>query len=96
MLNTGLRSIRDMNEKLMIFGAIAAAIVVMTTLVFPFWNLIPNTVTEVVTVRQSDSSGCYVETKDHFVVKVPPCNAQPGQNITATFDAKVREREKQI
>ncbi|MDE1830501.1 MAG: hypothetical protein KGI25_09280 [Thaumarchaeota archaeon] len=85
-----------MNEKLMIFGAIAAAIVVMTTLVFPFWNLIPNTVTETVTVREVDQSGCYVETSDHFVIHVPPCHAQVGQNITATFDAKVREREKQI
>ncbi len=85
-----------MNEKLMVFGGIAAAIVIMTTLVFPFWNLIPNTVSETVTVRQVDSSGCWVETKDHFVIHVPPCNAQPGQNVTATFDAKVREREKQI
>ncbi len=80
----------------LIFGGIAAAIVVMTTLVFPFWNLIPNTVTEMVTVKQSDAGGCYVETKDHFVVHIPPCNAKPGQNITASFDGKVREREKQI
>ena len=85
-----------MNEKIMIFGGIAAAIAVMTTLVFPFWNLIPNTVTETVTVREVDSSGCWVETQDHFVVHVPPCHAQPGDNVTATFDAKVREREKQI
>jgi hypothetical protein len=85
-----------MNERLLIFGGIAAAIVVMTTAVFPFWNLIPNMVTEEVTVKSSDQSGCYVETHDHFVIKIPPCNAQPGQNITATFDAKVRDREKQI
>ncbi len=85
-----------MNERLMIFGGIAAAIVIMTTLVFPFWNLIPNTVTEMVTVREVDQTGCYVETADHFVIHIPPCHAQVGQNITATFDAKVREREKQI
>ncbi|MGI0087495.1 MAG: hypothetical protein ACREBI_06005 [Nitrosotalea sp.] len=85
-----------MNEKLLIFGGIAAAIAIMTTAVFPFWNLIPNTVTEEVTVRSADQNGCYVETHDHFVIKIPPCNAQPGQNITATFDAKVRDREKQI
>lgn len=96
MLNIGWLAIRDMNERLMIFGGIAAAVAVMTTIIFPFWNLIPNMVTETVTVRSSDPSGCYVETHDHFVIKIPPCNAQPGQNITATFDAKVREREKQI
>jgi hypothetical protein len=85
-----------MNEKMLIFGGIAAAIVVMTTVAFPFWNLIPNMVTEVVTVKAVDQSGCYVETHDHFVIKIPPCNAQPGQNITATFDGKVRDREKQV
>lgn len=96
MLNTGLLSIKYMNEKLLILGGIAAAVVIMTTAVFPFWNLIPHMVTEEVTVRSSDQSGCYVETSDHFVIKIPPCNAKPGQNITATFDAKVRDREKQI
>ncbi len=96
MLNTGLLSIRCMNERLLIFGGIAAAIVIMTTAVFPFWNLIPTMVTEEVTVKAVDQDGCYVETHDHFVIKIPPCNAQPGQNITATFDAKVRDREKQI
>ncbi|MGI0047050.1 MAG: hypothetical protein ACREBB_07675 [Nitrosotalea sp.] len=85
-----------MNERLLILGGIVAAVVVMTTLVFPFWNLIPSMVTETVTVKAIDQSGCHVETHDHFVVKIPPCNAQPGQNITATFDAKVRDREKQI
>ena len=85
-----------MNDRLLIFGGIASAIAVMSTLVYPFWNLIPNTVTETVTVKEVDQNGCYVETGDHFVIHVPPCHAQVGQNITATFDAKVREREKQI
>ncbi len=85
-----------MNERLLIFGGIAAAIAVMTTIVFPFWNLIPNMVTETVTVKAVDQGGCYVQTHDGFVIKIPPCNAQPGQNITATFDGKVRDREKQI
>jgi len=85
-----------MNEKLLIFGGIAAAVGIMTTAIFPFWNLIPRMVTEVVQVKAADQSGCYVQTHDGFVVKIPPCNAKPGQNITATFDAKVREREKQI
>jgi hypothetical protein len=85
-----------MNEKLLIFGSIVAAVVIMTTAVFPFWNLIPRMVTEEVQVKAADQSGCYVQTHDGFVVKIPPCNAKPGQNITATFDAKVREREKQI
>lgn len=85
-----------MNEKLLIIGGIAAAIAIMTTVVFPFWNLMPSTVTENVTVRSVDQTGCFVETYDHFLIKIPACNAHPGQNITATFDSKVRDREKQI
>ncbi len=81
MLNPGLFSISHINAKPLIFGGLAAAIAVMATIIFPFWNLIPNTVTEVVTVKQVDQSGCYVETKDHFVVHIPPCNA-PSQDRT--------------
>lgn len=85
-----------MNERLLIYGGIAAAIIVMTTLVFPFWNLLPNMVTESVQVKAVDENGCYVETHDGFVIKIPPCNAKVGENITAAFDSKVRDRERQV
>lgn len=85
-----------MEPKTYIIGGIAGAIIVMATVVFPFWNLLPHMVTEEVQVKAVDQSGCYVQTHDGFVIHVPPCNAKPGENITATFDGKVREREKQI
>ena len=85
-----------MNERLLVFGAIAAAIIVMSTVVFPFWNLIPSMITETVKVVYVDQTGCTVETKDGFVVKIPPCNAKPGENITASYDSKIKQREKQI
>ncbi len=85
-----------MNEKTYIIAGIAGVIIVMTTAVFPFWNLIPRMVSEEVQVKAVDQNGCYVQTHDGFVIHIPPCNAKPGDNITATFDAKVREREKQI
>jgi hypothetical protein len=85
-----------MNEKQYVIAGIAGAIIVMTTAVFPFWNLIPRMVSEEVQVKAVDQNGCYVQTHDGFVIHIPPCNAKPGENITATFDAKVREREKQI
>jgi hypothetical protein len=85
-----------MNEKTYIIAGIASAIIVMATAIFPFWNLIPRMVSEEVQVKAVDQNGCYVQTHDGFVIHIPPCNAKPGDNITATFDAKVREREKQI
>ena len=38
-----------MNEKLLAYGAIIGAIIIMSTIVFPFWNLIPTMVTDVTT-----------------------------------------------
>jgi hypothetical protein len=82
------------NEKQIIAGAIAAAIIVMAVAVFPFWNLIPNKVTETVKVVLVDETGCTAETHDGFDVKIGPCNAKPGDTIMASFDGKVRDREK--
>lgn len=82
------------NEKQIIAGAIAAAIIVMAVAVFPFWNLIPNNVTETVKVVLVEESGCTVETHDGFNVKISPCNAKVGDTITASFDGKIRDRQK--
>jgi hypothetical protein len=82
------------NEKYLIGGAIAAAIIVMSVAVFPFWNLIPNNVTETVKVVLVEESGCTAETHDGFDVKIGPCNAKAGDNITVSFDGKIRDRQK--
>jgi hypothetical protein len=82
------------NEKQIIAGSIAAAIIVMAVAVFPFWNLIPNNVTEQVKVVAVDESGCTAETQDGFIVKIGACNAKPGDNVTASFDGKIRDRQK--
>jgi hypothetical protein len=82
------------NEKQIVAGAIAAAIIVMAVAVFPFWNLIPNKVTEAVRVVSVGGSSCIAETHDGFNVNIGPCNAKPGDNITASFDGKIRDREK--
>ena len=74
--------------------AIAAilAVVIMATVVFPIWNLFPRLVTETVTIRALDETGCTVETLDHYLIRIESCNGQPGSNITATFDAKIKQR----
>lgn len=85
-----------MNEKLLAVGAIATAIVIMTTLVFPFWNLIPNMVTEKVRVVYVEAGKCTAETNDRFIIRDIPCNAKIGDNITASYDAKIKDREHKI
>lgn len=85
-----------MNEKLLAYGSIAAAIIIMTTIVFPFWNLIPNMVTEKVRVVYVEDGKCTVETSDGYDIRGIPCNAKIGDNITATYDVKVKDREHKI
>ena len=86
-----------MNEKLLAYGSIAAAIIVMTTIVFPFWNLIPDMVTEKVRVVYKEGDKCTVETSDGFNIPHIPCaNAKIGDNITASYDVKVKDREHEI
>ena len=87
-----------MNEKLLAYGSIIAAIVIMSTIVFPFWNLIPSMITEKVKVVYLEGGGkCTVETSDGFNIPGIPCNnAKVGDNITATYDVKVKDREHKI
>ncbi len=56
-------------------GAIVAIAVIMATVVFPVWNLLPNEVTEKVKVVSVDGSGCTAETSDGYVVKIGQCKA---------------------
>lgn len=79
-----------------IYFVITAVIIVafMMTAVFPVWNLIPREVTETVKVVSVDESGCIAETSDKYLIKIGPCNAQPGDSIVATYDEKIKERTK--
>ncbi|MDE1843773.1 MAG: hypothetical protein KGI10_00425 [Thaumarchaeota archaeon] len=85
-----------MNEKLLAYGAIAAAIVIMSTIVFPFWNLIPTMVTEKVRVVYVEAGKCTAETTDGYIIRNIPCDAKIGDNITATYDVKIKDREHKI
>ena len=72
--------------------AIIAAVAIMMTAVFPIWNLFPNNVTETVKVVAVDENGCTIETSDEYIIHISPCNAKPGDSITATYDAKIKQR----
>jgi len=84
------------NEKLLAFGAIGAAVVIMVTIVFPFWNLIPSMVTEKLRVVYVEAGKCTAETNDGYLIRNIPCSAKVGDNITASYDVKIKDREHKI
>ena len=56
------------------------------------WYVAPAEVTEMVKVVAVTDDGCIVETMDGFAINIGPCDANPGDLIMATYDAKVKER----
>lgn len=52
----------------------------------------PDEVTERVKVVANTASGCIVETMDGHPINIGPCDAESGETIVATYDAKIKER----
>ncbi|MFB5611106.1 MAG: hypothetical protein ACE5RT_04795, partial [Nitrosopumilaceae archaeon] len=57
-------------------GAIILAGLVLSTLVFPFWNLIREDVFEEVVIIKNDEGTCYVETDDLVPKTIRNCDKQ--------------------
>ncbi|MDH3611605.1 MAG: hypothetical protein OEM79_07590 [Nitrosopumilus sp.] len=66
-------------------GAFIVAGVVLSTLVFPFWNLIREDVYEDVVILTNDNGVCYVETLDNIPKTIENCNLQAGDKTTIKF-----------
>jgi hypothetical protein len=72
---------------------IGFAVTILGVFVWPFYNLIPNYVTETVTIVYKDDQGrCVAQTADNFLVPIGKCDANQGDTITAEYDAKIKER----
>lgn len=70
----------------MVFGgAFVVAGIVLSTLVFPFWNLLREDVYEEVTILTNDNGVCYVETSDSIPKTIKNCNLNPGDTTTIKF-----------
>lgn len=70
----------------LIFGGILiAAGLAISTLVFPFWNLIREDVIEEVEILNKDGNTCYVETADLVPKTIQNCTHQPGDIVTIKF-----------
>jgi len=80
------------NNKTTIQIFIAVAVIGIGLFVYLKWYVSPDEVTEKVEVIANTGDGCIVETFDNFAVNIGPCDAQPGEIIVATYDAKIKER----
>jgi len=54
----------------------------------------PSYITADVRVVVSTLDGCIVETQNGFSVNIGPCDAEPNDIISATYDTKIFERIK--
>lgn len=66
-------------------GAFAVAAIVLSTMVFPFWNLIREDVLEDVVILTNDQGTCYAETKDTIPKIIENCDLQSGDKATIKF-----------
>ena len=66
-------------------GAFLLAGIVLSTLVFPFWNLIREDVFEEVVILTNDNGVCYVETSDIIPKIIEDCTLKSGDVATIKF-----------
>lgn len=65
--------------------AFVTAGLVLSTLVFPFWNLIREDVFEDVVILTNDDGVCYVETSDKIPKTIENCNLNSGDKATVKY-----------
>ena len=70
---------------LVFVGAFLTAGIVLSTMVFPFWNLIREDVFEEVIILTNDDGVCYVETSDSIPKTIEDCTLNPGDKVTIKF-----------
>lgn len=66
-------------------GALLAAGLVISTLVFPFWNLIREDVYEDVVILSNEDGICYVDTSDNVPKTIADCTLNPGDKTSIKF-----------
>ncbi|RNJ79370.1 MAG: hypothetical protein D9C04_04925 [Nitrosopumilus sp. B06] len=73
-------------KNLLIFvGAFVVVGIIMSTVVFPFWNLIREDVYEETVILSNDAGTCYVETFDEIPKTIRDCTNLPGDTVTIKF-----------
>ena len=86
MAELGKMELSSSQKTSLIFvGAFVTAGIVISTLVFPFWNLIREDVFEEVEILTNDNGICYVETMDNIPKTIEDCTLNPGDKVTIKF-----------
>ena len=67
-------------------GSLVVAGIVLSTLVFPFWNFIRENITEEVEIFQSAGGNCYVDTSDEIPKTIENCNLKEGTLVTISYE----------
>jgi hypothetical protein len=70
---------------LVFVGVFVIVGIVLSTVVFPFWNLIREDVFEEVTILTNDDGICYVETADMIPKIIENCILKSGDVATIKF-----------
>ena len=70
---------------LVFVGAFIIAGIVLSTMIFPFWNLIREDNFEEVTILTNDEGTCYVETMDAIPKVIEDCTRMSGDTVTIKF-----------
>jgi len=70
---------------LVFVGVFLTVGIVLSTLVFPFWNLIREDVFEEVIILTNDDGVCYVETVDIIPKIIENCTLKSGDVATIKF-----------
>ncbi len=70
---------------LVFIGAFLTAGIVLSTMVFPFWNLIREDIFENVVFLSNDNGVCYVETSDNIPKTIEDCTLNAGDRATIKF-----------
>jgi len=80
------------NNKVTIQIFLGVVIIAVGLFAYLTWYVAPDEVTEKVKVIADTDDGCIAESFDGFAVNIGPCDAEPGEIIVATYDAKIKER----
>ena len=67
-------------------GSLAVAGIVLSTLVFPFWNFIREDVIEEVEIFRTVDGNCYVDTTDKIPKTIENCNLKEGALVTISYE----------
>ena len=66
-------------------GAFVLAGIVLSTVVFPFWNLIREDVFEESKILSNSDGTCYANTSDQIPKTIENCDLEPGATVMLKF-----------